>query len=132
MNREIKFRAWKTQEKIMLWRGLFDMNWYHTEKNDELGAHCWGAISGGQKRFLEIMQFTGLKDKNGKEVYEGDILEFVENDESKTLLQIDYDNDLCAFVAYKDNGWHFNDGRYYEWNNCEVIGNIYENSELIK
>lgn len=90
---------------------------------------------------IKLMQYTGLKDKNGKEIYEGDILELRANpfDRKKDLFQ----------VVFKDGG--FRD----EWNNyigqylppdirnkqggrvrlneaCEVVGNIYENPELLE
>ena len=65
--------------------------------------------------YEDLMQFTGLKDKNGKEIYEGDI------------VRQDYDNALCevkfisgCFSPFK------HDGQFV------VIGNIYENPELLK
>jgi uncharacterized phage protein (TIGR01671 family) len=119
--KEIKFRAWNTQEKKMLFRRLFEMNWYETPTNDEKGCHTWGAISGGQSRFLEVMQYTGLKDKNGKEIYEGDVVNF----EGITNYEIKFIRGGFAV--------DFKDGHRYlgQFANPEIIGNIYENPELL-
>jgi uncharacterized phage protein (TIGR01671 family) len=80
---------------------------------------------------IELMQYTGLKDKNGKEIYEGDILSrkkwglggYHEDEERYLVESLDY---------YLDSGevdYHFG---VHLWNEyCEVIGNIYENPELI-
>jgi len=70
-----------------------------------------------------IGEFTGLKDKNGKEIYEGDIV----NTNNETPFIVKYDNTCCAFL------W----GDYYfedrvEERKVKIIGNIYENPELIK
>lgn len=74
---------------------------------------------------VAIMQFTGLYDENDKEIYEGDIIQ----DSSGNLLVVEWNDDTCKY--------QFNDG--HELNDCKnygtfklVIGNIYENPELIK
>lgn len=116
--RKIKFRA---LDKKLPRRGLFAV--------DSIVV-----LGGGNGRY-EIMQYTGLKDKNGKEIYEGDIVywkpvDWVTN--PKTITgEVFWDNSSLAFhVLFSDNDysckrWDFLGNHY------EVIGNIYENPELL-
>jgi len=93
-----------------------------------------------------LMQYTGLKDKNGKEIYEGDIVRFIPikydvfiqdiSDDSPLLRQIKYDDNYgCLTFAYM-NGETRTSGYSYCKDNlntiCEIIGNIYETPELVK
>ena len=83
-----------------------------------------------------IMQFTGLKDKNGKEIYEGDILQ---NDQEESIVSVRWDEtganwQFTEHNIFMDDGvgrgnWNLNMGFAKQ---CEVIGNIYENPELLK
>lgn len=73
-----------------------------------------------------VMQFTGLYDKNGKEIYEGDIVKLVNKDGIKHITEIKWHNG-----RYVTDTWMmFADTLVLH--KCEVIGNIYENSELIQ
>lgn len=74
----------------------------------------------------KIIQCTGLKDKNGKLIYEGDICKykFEEIGEQKAIIY--FNKELCSFLAKP-----LNDFQYVRINDCEIIGNIYENPELI-
>lgn len=66
-------------------------------------------------------QYTGLKDKNGKEIYEGDIIEFNENEWGcKHIEPVEYDFEYLDMRKNDFNQW------------CEVIGNIYDNPELLE
>jgi uncharacterized phage protein (TIGR01671 family) len=83
----------------------------------------------------EFMQFTGLLDKNGKEIFEGNILKYFEenfNDKNNPDIQffeIDFYKGGFYAKSLEDNEYN-EDIAFAE--QCEVIGNVYENPELIK
>jgi uncharacterized phage protein (TIGR01671 family) len=114
--REIKFRAWDNKFKCM--RGL--------KITDLFSIRSDGEVNTNNNDEMILMQFTGLKDKNGKEIYEGDIV-LVEN---KGDVEIIFD--YGAFGFYYDGGFDFLSSEYDEENEMEVIGNIYESPELLE
>ena len=109
--REIKFRAWDVERK----------SWMNEQDayNEVQEQGRWNPERG---QFYKLMQFTGLYDKNGKEIYEGDIYKW--RDEIGTIT---YDN--ACFNCTAGNG---NNELYSMVDDIEIIGNIYENPELIK
>lgn len=79
---------------------------------------------------IELMQSTGLKDKNGVEIFEGDIVKTLGADLEVTFSTIKFEEGAFC-VDYKDLGTEF-DFLYFVDSPLEVIGNIYENSELLE
>ena len=115
-NRIIKFRAWDIDEEEIIY-GIDKIK----EKYDgiELIDELLNPQNAGIME-IKIMQFTGLKDKNKKEIYEGDI--------------IDSHRYGIFEVEWRHDGFHpFNmPNNVPNENDCEVIGNIYENPELLR
>lgn len=120
-----KFRAWDkysqkmfTNSELVIWNG-------NVYANDGKKLTC-DNLKGWSIDDEYLMQSTGLKDKNGVEVFDGDIMFYEQDCYQYTLVK--YDKDKLAFVLY--------DGcerLYHElWEPGEVIGNIHENPELLE
>lgn len=128
--REIKFRAWDRKKK------QFD-----TCRNGgdilSFSLNYRGVSELSPKGYKVYQQYTGLKDKNGKEIYEGDIIEwFHAGDGFGGISSVEFGEyeDNEGYRVYKHTGWHIKDGFYTVVDlapKAEVIGNIYENPELI-
>ena len=121
--REIKYRAWDIQTESM--RDVLVIDWVN-----EL-IDLSGGIIERRPNEVKIMQYTGLKDKNGVEIYEGDIVKTVSNGEVFTGVVV-YD---LSEVDFKVTDGKENYGRNFQYltgnDENEVIGNIYQNKELI-
>lgn len=134
MEREIKFRAWNgigMEYNVMAgFLGAF-----YVQGIDQKDSACMSPFNTLYSKQTPVMQNTGLHDKNGKEIYEGDII----RNDNGTILRIYFDNLECGFrqsTNLKDPYFRDNDYNYtnmpLSFNGKEVIGNIYENPELIK
>ena len=110
--REIKFRAWDASQKYMAYQGTPDL-----ESIQSFMHHF------GDKK---LMQYTGIKDKNGKEIYEGDIFKI---GAEKEVFEVRFEHG--CFMAFC-NGKPY--GLIGELQICfiDIIGNIYQNAELLQ
>lgn len=111
--REIKFRAWDGKSMFNVEQITFN-------------EAIWGCDKGRGvsivfQPHIILMQFTGLHDKNGKEIYEGDILCWPKYEGKKNQIRwvVEWNNDRAGWTDWSPR------------NEAEVIGNIYENPELL-
>jgi uncharacterized phage protein (TIGR01671 family) len=119
--RELRFRAWDRIKRKMLY-GVSPFNVHITDENEPLLS-----LEYSKHDDCEFEQYTGLKDKNGKEIYEGDIVDFV--DDGECIGVVEYDAPEFYLNADATN-WG---AMYLERTRCQrVIGNIHENPELLE
>jgi len=137
--REIKFRIWNGREFIDAAYGDYGTE-YKVEGFSyspvEVVRRYYGEWD-DEESDMVIQQFTGLLDKNGVEIYEGDIVTYTSINGKDYKAEIVFSPTLAAFVL-DTSGRHLLDdkyGDYYELHkdhSYEVVGNIFENSELLK
>lgn len=124
--REIKFRAWDSIEKEMITRTDILHNCTFNESDN--GFHMGRTGKNGDWSSFEIMQFTGLKDKNGKEIYEGDIVKGKCYGHEYTVEVKYFGGGFAPFAEHDEKVCITFDSV----KGTEVIGNIYEHPELLK
>lgn len=125
-----KFRAWDKLGNIMLPVGDIDTSYKLVYLEEDNGYRC-------ERDFdeIELMQFTELKDKNGKEIYEGDIVKY--KLEEKVFTDIaSYNKFFACFGLEDDTGDWFCS---FDWllenikqDDIEVVGNVWEDGELLE
>lgn len=140
MNREIKFRVWDNRYKYMNYKvlvGIYgewekvkdDKNytaccmWIEPDKVDYKCEPHWAHFEPYHKD-IHLMQYTGLKDINGEEIYEGDILRNYSNDIEYWIVSYEYGKFIGTFDNVCED--------LYEIHDFEVIGNIYDNPDLLE
>jgi hypothetical protein len=108
--REIKFRAWDGERMLDNWLFI---------RNDPGGSR---SVQNLLAHAVDVMQFTGLHDKNGKEIYEGDILQR----EGGRIDEVEFESG-CFVARHSEGGYDFiSDKNYFQ-----IIGNVFENPELL-
>lgn len=124
--REIKFRGFNRKNGVWLYGFYLQNRSAHFVCPDEFAdGKSWDDYEIGPETRGE---YTGQKDKNGREIYEGDVLKWDEDDESSVVV---YDSQNALF------GMQYQGGRIYGLYDCkqkelEVIGNIHDNPELLE
>lgn len=137
MNRETKYRAWDTTSNKMVYSNLVD-DW-------KLFVNFDGVVGGYEitdghdadkriercgiydDRFI-LMQFTGLHDRTGKEIYEGDII----NTPSVKSVLVNWNKKYASFCLDKIGWMHTHwFGEAVEPENCEIVSNIHANPALM-
>ena len=115
-NREIRFRVWVPEEKIFRYCDYIPTMGFVWE------------ISGTRLEVGELypQQFTGWQDKNGRLIYEGDILKCVKRTHNK-YVEVTYDTYLASFLFEERHIPEF-----LMLNEVKMVGNIFENPELLK
>ena len=125
--RKIKFRAWdKKENKWLLGYEMPNLGGFSMFGEIMMMGEYANLLSSyfpDRLEDIELMQYTGLKDKNGKEIYEGDILKHLDG----RLSVVEYDAPHFILRHHPEGGSDFIAVK----NHFEIIGNIYENPELL-
>lgn len=148
MNREIKFRTWDAKNNKFLKfippeEYMLDSEEWHHSGDEDVLIYPSNPLPNFKGRLIH-QQYTGLKDKKEKEIYEGDILDLVSNTRAfwgQSILDLElvsFDTSAIGVVVFEEgqfiiDGSHVNDSWLHRsnWRNSEVIGNIFENKERL-
>lgn len=126
MSREIKFRAWDTREGLFVGVRISDNGKISALEYDHL-EEAWYYKEDNDNRYI-LEQYTGLKDEDGKEIYEGDIVTlncYWEEVDPRDCFAITFE-DGCFRVG---DGFENEAGKYLK--EYRLAGNIHENPELL-
>ena len=118
MSREIKFAFWHNWKKEM-W-GVDSINWVYKE--------VWNGGDGASLNDGVLLQYTGFVDKNGKKIYEGDVVK--SNNNHLFVINFKYGSFGANWIK-DDFVWHSFATNSFIEKKFEIVGNIYENPKLI-
>lgn len=134
MNRQIKFRIWDVHEKKMRYldKYVIDFDWFGATSNSYLDDSGVLDYPFKSSEYV-LMQFTGIHDKNGREIYEGDNVK-----KGEAVMGVIFKQEACQFwLIYKDGdktkryepltATYGDDTNYFSNDSLEVVGNSYEN-----
>jgi len=125
---DVKYRAWDYKEKRMV--KVLAIDWEHQTINYEADINHEG-MKGFERCYhqplenFELLQFTGVRDKNGQEIYEGDILK----NSFGSLYEVKWVPSMMSFMCSPLKVVY--DVRRIDNLDTEVVGNIFENTELL-
>ena len=136
--REIKFRAWNKEAKRMIDLKANTSLALNAEMNTQMAIQGFDGLFIPFHKDVILMQYTGLKDKNGKEIYEGDIVNLLIDilfEEVEKIGVIEMDSDYMAgwVIDFPMTGLTiaYCDPKISDSSEFEIIGNIYENPKLV-
>ncbi len=127
MSRQLKFRAWDSEQNKMIF--TFDGEYKIMVNSEDGTVFCGGHLPNGDWNEPPLMQFIGLTDKKGNEIFEGDI---VKTNTDKAMV-IGWSDRHASFTIERE-GWAFRHyfGEAMEANECEIVGNVYENWDVLQ
>lgn len=133
--REIGYRAWLKEEKKIIYPKLIlndfgsvvEVAYNNIDiSSDELIEH---------RLLIEdvvLEQFTGLRDKNGKKIYEGDLVKEVIYGRASVIWEVRWHQEECCFELHRIRGAYYGDSLLGDNIQYEVIGDIHRNPELLE
>ena len=122
--REIKFRAWDMIGRVM---------YKPAAEAEALALRSIELMNDDKGYHLIWLQYTGLKDKNDVEIYDGDVIRIsgVYASDKFAPFVVEYQDHMASFYPRSINGYEPDESWWQDWT-IEVIGNIYENPELLR
>lgn len=124
MSREIKFRVWDIENKEML--NVQELDFEPTFYGGRIAIRPDQYSDYFDTEDMILMQYTGFNDRCGKEIYENDIV-YVSGEDENAIIE--WDEETARFIIHFD-GWIADFDNYYG-KELEVMGNIYNNPELL-
>lgn len=130
---ELKFRVWSKKQKTYDYKHPFNKpgNFYINQDGvlfSDFGNSIAPEVNQGD--FI-VEQYTGLKDENGKEIYEGDLVKEIVYGRKSVIWEVRYYQDGCCFELHRIAGAYYGDGLLNNRFQYEVIGDIHRNFELL-